>query len=429
MNDAADPSGAAEAGTPEEAAAGGSEEASPDPPEEARGKPLRRRIMAAESRRHRIMLSLAAPVGAVLLSIVASGAILAVAGSNPLSAYADMLAHAWKLETAVSMLNRATPLYISGVAAAIGFKMNLFNIGVEGQYRMAAIFAAYVGGAVTLPGVFHIGLILLTAMVVGGAWAGIAGLLYTERGVNEVIGTIMLNGVALGVIAALVRHWQAPGDIAVVRVGTKPIADSGIIPNLSFVPELFGDLRSEELTGVLVVAVVVGIGYHLLLNRTVFGYDLRASGMNPFAARAGGVPPKKMVMVAMLMSGAIGGLVGIAEIMDKGRYDPNFVGFLGFNGIAVALLGRNHPAGIAVGALLWAFLDASSDILQVTGTAPKETVDIMRGVILLTAVIGYEIVRRIRVREEAATAAARLAETAAAADAPAAGATPSEVPR
>jgi len=378
---------------------------------------LRGRIMAAETRRHRLMLALAAPVGAVLLSIVTSGAILAVAGSNPVSAYADMLTHAWKLETVVSMLNRATPLYVSGVAAAIGFKMNLFNIGVEGQYRMAAIFAAYVGGAVTVPGVLHIGLILLTAMVVGGAWAGLAGLLYTERGVNEVIGTIMLNGVALGVIAALVRRWQAPGDVTVVGVGTEPIADSGIIPSLSFIPELFGDLRSEELTGVLVLAVAVGIGYHLLLNRTVFGYDLRASGMNPFAARAGGVPPKKMVMAAMLMSGAVGGLVGIAEIMDKGRYNPNFVGFLGFNGIAVALLGRNHPAGIAVGALLWAFLDASSDILQVTGTAPKETVDIMRGVILLAAVIGYEVVRRIRVREEAATAAARMAHAAPPADA------------
>ena len=92
------------------------------------------------------------------------------------------------------MINRATPLYISGVAAAIGFRMNLFNIGVEGQYLLAAIFAAFVGGAVALPGVFHIGLILLVAMFVGGMWAGVAGLLYTQRGINEVISTIMLNG-------------------------------------------------------------------------------------------------------------------------------------------------------------------------------------------------------------------------------------------
>jgi simple sugar transport system permease protein len=118
-----------------------------------------------------------------------------------------------------------------------------------------------------------------------------------------------------------------------------------------------------------------------------------------------------MALTAMLLSGGIGGLVGIAEIMDKGRYNPNFVGGLGFNGIGIALLGRNHPAGIAVGALLWAFLEASSDILQNQGTAPKEIIDIMRGVILLTVVIGYEVVSRIRKRDEAARAAARLTES------------------
>ena len=149
---------------------------------------------------------------------------------------------------------------------------------------MAAIFAAFVGGAVALPSVLHIGLILVTAMVVGGLWGGLAGVLYTHRGVNEVIGTIMLNGVALGVIAWLVRRWQAEGDIVQVGVGTEPIAESGLLPNLNFIPELFGDLRAnEELTGVLVIAIIVGVVYYLLLNRTVFGYDLRASGLNPLA--------------------------------------------------------------------------------------------------------------------------------------------------
>jgi len=364
-----------------------------------------------DSRGRRLLMAIAAPVGAVVFSVLASALILMIAGSNPITAYGDMLKHASKLEVQVSMLNRATPLYISGVAAAIGFKMNLFNIGVEGQYRMAAIFAAYVGGTIALPGLLHILLILMVAMIVGSVWAGIAGILYTQRGVNEVIATIMLNGVALGLIAWLVRRWQAPGEIPVVGVGTEPIDSSGIIPDLNFLPELIRDLRAtEELTGVLVIAIIVGIVYYVVLNRTIFGYDLRASGLNPLAARAGGVPPKRMVLIAMLMSGAVGGLVGMAEIMDKGRYNPNFVGFLGFNGIAVALLGRNHPGGIAVGALLWAFLDASSDILQTTQTAPKEIVDIMRGVILLTVVIGYEVVRRIRERDEAARAAARLAE-------------------
>ena len=366
---------------------------------------------AAESRLRQALISMAAPLGAFLFSLIASAIVLIAAGSNPIEAARDMLDHASKLEVQVSMINRATPLYISGVAAAIGFKMNLFNIGVEGQYRMAAIFAAFVGGSVALPSVLHIALILITAMVVGGLWGGLAGVLYTHRGVNEVIGTIMLNGVALGVIAWLVPRWQAEGNISQVGVGTEPIKESGILPNLNFIPELFGDLRANvELTGMLVIAMVVGIVYYLLLNRTVFGYDLRASGLNPLAARAGGVPPRKMALAAMLMSGAVAGLVGMAEIFDNSRYDPSFVGFLGFNGIAVALLGRNNPAGIAVGTLLWAFLDATSDILQVTQTAPKEIIDIMRGVILLTVVIGYEVVGRLRERTESARTAARLAE-------------------
>ena len=368
---------------------------------------------AADSTQRRLLMALAAPVGAITFSFIAATIMLFIAGSNPFEAYGDMLGHASKLETQVSMINRATPLYISGVAAAIGFKMNLFNIGVEGQYRMAAIFAAYVGGAVALPGVFHIGLIIVVAMLVGAAWAGLAGVLYTHRGINEVIATIMLNGVALGVIAWLVRSWQAEGNIAQVGVGTERIESSGIIPNLSWIPEtLFRDLTGTgELTGVVIIAIAVGVIYHVLLNRTIFGFELRASGINPRAARAGGVPPRRMALTAMLLSGGIGGLVGIAEIMDKGRYNPNFVGGLGFNGIGIALLGRNHPAGIAVGALLWAFLEASSDILQNQGTAPKEIIDIMRGVILLTVVIGYEVVSRIRKRDEAARAAARLTES------------------
>ncbi|GJM37361.1 MAG: ABC transporter permease [Acidimicrobiales bacterium] len=367
--------------------------------------------VAEDSTRRRLTMALAAPLGAVIFSVVAATLMLFIAGSDPFAAYADMFEHASKPETIVSMFNRATPLYISGVAAAIGFKMNLFNIGVEGQYRMAAIFAAYVGGAIALPGFLHIAVIIVVAMLVGAAWSGLAGLLYTHRGVNEVIGTIMLNGVALGLIAWLVRTWQAEGEIPVVGVGTEPIESSGILPNLTWFPELFTDLRgNNELTGVLLIAIVVGVFYHVLLNRTIFGFELQASGANPFAARAGGVPPRRMALTAMLLSGGIAGLVGIAEIMDKGRYNPNFVGGLGFNGIGIALLGRNHPAGIAVGALLWAFLEASSDILQITAAAPKEIIDIMRGVILLTVVIGYEVVHRIRRRDEAARAAARLVE-------------------
>ena len=364
----------------------------------------------------RIGLALAAPTAAVLFATIASSIFLVIAGSNPITAYGDMFEYGSRLEIQVDILNRATPLYISGVAAAIGFRMNLFNIGVEGQYRLAAIVAAYVGASVSLPAFFHIALILIVAMLVGGAYAGVAGVLKVSRGVNEVISTIMLNAIAIsGLIAWLVREWQAGGTVdatgANLGIGTEPIDESGLIPNINSWLELFTREigKGKELTGVLLVAVAVGVLYHIVINRTRFGFDLRATGINPFAARAGGVNDKRMVLGAMVLSGVVAGLVGMAEIAKLGRFNPNFVGNLGFAGIAVALLGRNHPGGIAIGALLFAFLDTASGVLQVTGSASREIVFIMQGIILLAAVIAYEVVQRYRIREEARMASTLLA--------------------
>jgi len=349
-----------------------------------------------------ILLLLAAPVAAIVFATVLSAIILLLAGSNPITAFGDMLEHGTKTGTIVDMLNRATPLYLSGVAAAIGFKMGLFNIGVEGQYQMGAFFAAAAGGAIVLPEGIHLIFIILVAMAVGSLWAGLAGFLKVTSGINEVISTIMLNAIAVGgVLAWLTVKWRE--GALTTSSGTKLIEESGHMFDLNWFMEIFtGEIPSnKELSGVLLVAILVGVGYHLLVNRSRFGYDLRASGINPLAARAGGVPPKRMIMIAMLLSGAVAGLVGMVDILSRNhRYDQNFTPGLGFAGIAVALLGRNNPAGIAVGALLFAFLDASSSILQITGSASREIVIIMQGVIMLAAVIAYEFVNRIREREE-----------------------------
>lgn len=366
--------------------------------------------------RRRLMLSLAAPVAALVFAVATSSIVLVVSGSNPLEAYGDMFSHAAKLETMVDILNRATPLYVAAVAVAIAFRMSLFNIGVEGQFLLAFLVAAHVGSLVSLPAVLHVPLILLVAMLVGGAYSGTAGLLKVTKGVNEVISTIMLNAVAVtGLVAWLIREWQAEGSIGTgttTRVGTAPIDESGLIPGLNSLVEVFTrEIRQgKELTGVLVVAILVGVAYHVLVNRTVFGFDLRASGMNPFAARAGGVPPKRMIMAAMVLSGAVAGLVGMTELMQAGLFPSNPIQGLGFAGIAVALLGRNHPLGIAAGALIFAFLDVSSGVLQFTGAAPREIVVIMQGVIILAAVIAYEMAHRAREREEARAAASALTE-------------------
>jgi ABC-type uncharacterized transport system permease subunit len=366
----------------------------------------------------RFMLGAAAPLMALVFAIASSSIVLLLAGSNPLRAYGDMLNHASKLETMIDILNRATPLFISGIAAAIGFRMNLFNIGVEGQYLLAALVAAEVGGVVDLPAPLHVALILLVGMTVGAAYSGVAGVLKVTRGISEVISTIMLNLIATsGLIVAGLKLWQAGGSVSgnVTRVGTAEIPKSGRIPNLNRVVEIFTrDIgRDRKLTGVLVVAVAIGVGYHVLLNRSRFGYDLRASGANPFAAQAGGVAPKRMILMAMLLSGAVAGLVGMTEIMDSGLFPSNPIQGLGFAGIAVALLGRKSAVGAAIAALIFAFLDISSGILQNTGSASREIVQIMQALIILAAVVAYQVTQRVRDREEARAASAALSGVAA----------------
>lgn len=363
----------------------------------------------------RILLTVAAPVTAILFAVFFSSVVLLVSGSNPVVAFGDMVGHASKLETMVDIFNRATPLFIAGVAAAIGFRMNLFNIGVEGQYLLAALVAAHVGSLFLLPPIIHFLFIMIVAMTVGGAYAGFAGVLKVTRGVSEVISTIMLNAIAItGLVAYLIRVWQAGGAIqgGVGQVGTTPIPESGLLPNLNGLLEtITRDIRQgKELTGMLIVAVLVGIGYQVLVNRTRFGFDLRASGINPFAAQVGGVPPKRMVVIAMILSGAVAGLVGLTEVNSQGLFAASPIQGLGFTGIAVALLGRNHTGGIFVSALIFAFLDISSGVLQFTGAASREIVVIMQGAIILAAVVAYEVARRAREREEARAAAAALAE-------------------
>ena len=351
----------------------------------------------------RFALAMTAPVAALILSLVVASVALIASGSNPISAYQRMFAYGFELETLVAMVNRATPLYLSAVAVAIGFRMNLFNIGVEGQYILAAIISAQVAAELSLPAPLHLTVIILTAMAVGSVWALIAGVLKVTRGVHEVISTIMLNAIAIKfVVAMLFRRWDVPDES--LNQETAEIAPSGRMPNLNNFAETFTReiSKGRVLWGFVIVAIIVGVLYWVYVSRTRPGYDLRASGINPLAAEASGVPPKRTIIVAMMLSGAAAGLVGLPEILGRDyAYGLQFTQGLGFAGIAVALLGQNHPAGIAVAALVFGFLDSASPILDVHGDAPQEIVEIMKGIIIFAAVITYVVTQRRRQDEEA----------------------------
>jgi simple sugar transport system permease protein len=354
----------------------------------------------------RLLLTVGTPLVAVLFAMGIVSVILAATGVNPLDAFQSMIEYAGQPRTQVLILNQSTTYYLSAVAVAIGFRMNLFNIGVDGQYRLAALLAAAFAGNVALPAPLHIGLTILVAMSVGAMWAGIAGLLKVTRGVSEVISTIMLNFIATGIAAYLL----APGRLAESAEGSNNIAtptipESGRVPGLPLIPDTV-----ELVYGLIILAAVVGVAYWYVLGRTRFGFDLRATGMSESAAVASGVNVKKMVMISMLLSGAVAGLVGMPQLLGASyQYSLDFPAGLGFTGIAIALLGRNSPIGIAFGALLFGFLDSSAQILDLEGV-PKEIVLIMQGVIVLCVVIAYELVRRYTVRQVARDVGRRLGE-------------------
>ncbi|MEU0510557.1 MULTISPECIES: ABC transporter permease [unclassified Amycolatopsis] len=325
------------------------------------------------------------PLLAIVFSVLICSIALLISGADPLQAYGTMIGQLFKGTTAVDTVNLATVYYLSGLAVAIGFQMNLFNIGVEGQYRFAAVVAAIVGGAFVLPPVIHVVFIIGVAALAGAIYAAVPAILKVTRGVSEVISTIMLNAIVGGIVAFLINPDQF-GVLTGNNLKTEEIAPSGRVPNIP--------IGGGELFGFVIIAAVIGFAYWFMLNRTRFGFELRASGESTTAAAAGGVNAKKMTLIAMLLSGAVAGLVAVPELVGRDfTYAITSTQGYGFTGIAVALLGRNHPGGIALGALLWAFLDKSAVSLEQVDV-PKEIATIMQGAIVLSVVVAYEIVKR-----------------------------------
>jgi len=359
----------------------------------------------------KFLTSVVAPVIALAISFLIASVVLRLVDIDPLTAYQEMWTFGTTTESLISMVNRAVPLFVSALAVGIGFKMGLFNIGVEGAYLLAALVAAYIGALYSIPAVLHVLSILLIAMVVGAAWNGIAGWLKVKRGVHEVISTIMLNFIAFSLSAYLFLNYFQE-DTGGLIVATALIPETGWLPSFNPVLGWFGiePRVGSELHGFLLIAIVLGVLYHYLVNRSRFGYDLRASGINAPAARASGVNPKRMIMTTMLISGGIAGLVGMSTLLGfSHRYVQDFPTGLGFTGIAVALLGRNNPVGMAFGALLFGFLDRSSLILDLKDV-PREIVTIFQGVVVLAVVIVYEVISRLVQRQTVAAAAKATVE-------------------
>lgn len=343
----------------------------------------------------RIGNALAAPAAAIVTAVVVASLALLLSRNSPIDAFRAMFTFVDSTESVVTIINRAVPLYVASLAVAIGFKMNLFNIGADGQYRLAALMAAAAGAAVTLPPVLHIPFIMLVAMAAGGAWAAIPGFLKVTRGVNEVVSTIMLNYIATGVSAYLLLTYFKNKNVINIAE-TKALKRSGRLPTLNSWLEAVGFHLppGSTLQGFLPIAIAIGILFYIVVWRTRFGYDLRMSGANPAAARSSGVDANAMIVKTIILSGMLAGLAAMAPLLcENFKYNEAFPLGTAFTGIGVALLGRNHPGGIAVAAFVWAGVEHGARNLS-SVDIPSETSKILLGTLLLSAVVSFELVRR-----------------------------------
>ena len=351
----------------------------------------------------RILMSVAAPVLALVVAFVVTSLVLVAVGDPVGDVWKTILAVPKPRQT-VNIINAASVFYLSAIAVAVGFRMNLFNIGVDGQYRVAAFAAAIFAGQAWLPGWLNIIVAIVVAMVAGGLWASIAAYLKVKRGVSEVISTIMLNAIATGVVSWLLLKVSSRGEGS-NSIETKTIPESSQLEGFKLIPG-----ATNRVYTLLILAILVGFLYWFVLGKTRFGFDLRATGRSESAAVASGVNVPRMVMTAMIASGALAGLVGMPLLFGQDHnYGTTFQSGLGFAGIAIALLGRNNPVGIGFAALLWAFLDVQSNALQIQADVAQELVNIIQGVILFAVVIAYELIRRADKRIEQTRVARELA--------------------
>ena len=288
------------------------------------------------------------------------------------------------------VLFKATPLIFTGLSVGLAFRAGLFNIGAEGQAVVGALATGVAGASIPAgtPGVLAIPLCVAAGAVSGALWGAIPGLLKARFGAHEVIATIMLNFIAMAISSWLVVSFLAMPE----TLHTTPVVEGARLMRLE---QIFPSLHGSPVNSALLLALLAALFVGWLLFRARAGFELRAMGLSPDAAEAGGVRLGRTTVVTMALAGALAGLVGTNYVLGyKYYHEEGFSGGVGFLGIAVALLGRSHPAGIVAAALLLGTLSQGG--LAINALIPKETMEIMQAAIILTvaAASGRAMMRR-----------------------------------
>lgn len=343
----------------------------------------------------RLVGELIFPLLAVVAAFLIGAVVVLAIGDNPIEVYRILLTSAFSFHDALGnftfdnwgyTLFYATPLIFTGLAVALAFKCGLLNIGAEGQLYVGAFAAAWVGITFTwLPGMMLIPVAMIAAMAAGAGWGAIPGYLKAKFGAHEVINTIMLNFIAVGILSYLTqRHYKVAGDPI---MQTVEIAEHGQIARLHSFLSPFGiDFPQRiPLNFAFILALLACVAFYFFLWRTKWGYEIRAVGSSQSAAEYGGINVRNQIILAMAISGAIAGMVGINEVLGyRYRYYHDFSANYGFTGIAVALLGRNHPVGIVLAAILFGALIRGGLFVDIfTDHVSKDLVQVLQAVIIL----------------------------------------------
>lgn len=265
----------------------------------------------------------------------------------------------------------ATPLIFVGLSVALGFRAGLFNIGAEGQMNIGALVAAAAGFSLTwIPEPLHLVVVLLAGVAGGAAWGMIPGFLKAKTGAHEVITTIMLNFIAVGLVLYMLStsfYGQQAEPVA------KPVV-------VAF-PHLFGSSLRIHLGIAVALATAAAVGW--FLNRTTVGFEFRAVGANPAAARAAGMNPALTTIMAMTLAGGLAGAAGANQLASvTPSLLPGFAGGLGFDGIAIALLGRGRPAGVVAAAFLFGALRAGGRSMQAITQTPIDIILVIQAFVI-----------------------------------------------
>lgn len=339
------------------------------------------------------------PLVAVFAAFIVGGIIVLLIGDDPFRTFSQLIGNSFgSFNDLGYTLFIATPLIFTGLAVAVAFRCGLLNIGAEGQLYVAAFATAWVGikfgGTMvnvfgkeenwswySLPAVLLVLLCVLTAVVAGGVWGAIPGILKAKFGSHEVINTIMLNFVAVSLVSYFTQYYyKIPGDPI---MQTAEIGENAHIPRISqYIP---GMPDFVPLSVAFLLAILMCVLVYVFLWKTKWGYELRAVGENPTAAEYGGISPKKQIVIAMTISGGLAGMVAIGEVLGyRYRYYDGFSDGWGFLGIAVALLGRNHPLGIFIAAIFFAVLKRGEIFVDIeTKYVSKDLVEVLQAIIIL----------------------------------------------